>query len=64
MNTHIEVTAAYGRRYDTLKAARADWDAGKDFRLTTGPYVSKSGAERYDLAVVVRYGRDKVGRLR
>lgn len=64
MSTHVEVIAAYGRQYDTLEAARADWNAGKDFRLTTGPYVSKSEAERHGLSVTVRYGRGKVGTLR
>ena len=27
----MTVTPAYGRDYKSLKAAREDWDAGKDF---------------------------------
>lgn len=66
METHVEVTGAYGRWYPTLKSAKEDWGAGKDFRLTTGPYIGKGEAERYNLGVVVRYGIDdeKVGTLR
>lgn len=66
MTQHVEVTGAYGRTYSTLKSARQDWQAGKDFRTTTGPYVNRQDAERYSLAVVVRYGRDgeRVGTLR
>jgi hypothetical protein len=32
MSTYVTVTPAYGRDYKTQKEAKADWDAGKDFR--------------------------------
>lgn len=32
---------AYGRRYETEREALADWDAGKDFKLMSGPYCSQ-----------------------
>lgn len=66
MTRHVEVIGAYGRTYATLKSAREDWRAGKDFRTTTGPYVNRQDAENYGLGVVVRYGRqgERVGTLR
>jgi hypothetical protein len=33
---------AYGRTYASEEAARADWDANKDFRIKNGPYVNKA----------------------
>jgi len=63
----IEVVPAYGRSYLTKKSAVADWQAGKDFQdPSTGQYVNKSDAERFDLGVIVRFGRynEKVGTLR
>lgn len=63
---HIEVTGAYGRTYKTLTSAKVDWLADKDFRSTTGPYVNMTDAERYNLGVVLRYGKnnEKLGTLR
>lgn len=29
--SHLTVSPAYGRDYRTAKAAKADWEAGKDF---------------------------------
>ncbi len=46
MTEYITVVPAYGREYATQKAARADWEAGKDFRIRTyghrddGRYIS------------------------
>jgi hypothetical protein len=40
------ITPAYGRDYKSAKAAKADWEAGKDFRISDlfhpddGRYVS------------------------
>ena len=31
---------AYGRQYKTSKQAKADWNAGKDFKIVNGPYLS------------------------
>lgn len=34
------LTGAYGRDYQNKTALLADWDAGKDFKILTGPYCS------------------------
>lgn len=31
---------AYGRQYKTSQEAKADWNAGKDFKIVNGPYLS------------------------
>jgi hypothetical protein len=37
----MTVTPAYGRDYKSAAAARADWNAGKDFRIAlSGQYCS------------------------
>lgn len=36
----IVLLPAYGRQYDTLDEAEADWVGGKDFRILNGPYCS------------------------
>lgn len=37
----LMVRPAYGRRYLTNEAMRADWDSGKDFQISLGgPYIS------------------------
>ncbi len=67
MEKYIEVVPAYGRRFKTLKEAKASWVEGMDFNIpATGQYVNKFEAERYDLNVVTRYGiyLEKVGTLR
>lgn len=33
---------AYGRDYKSKKAAQADFDAGKDFATSSGPYINKA----------------------
>jgi hypothetical protein len=54
----IEVSPAYGRDYTTAKAARADWNDGKDFRETSsGSYITKAEAERLGLSVNIRYSK-------
>lgn len=35
----INVVPAYGRKYTSLTAALKDWDAGKDFKITSGMYA-------------------------
>lgn len=66
MSNYVEVIGAYGRSYTTLKAAKEDWATNKDFRSTEGPYVNKTDAERMNLSVNVRYGKNlgNVGTLR
>ena len=41
----IHIHGAYGRRYATAKAAVADWQAGKDFKIHAGPYTSIRDSE-------------------
>jgi len=45
----LYVSGAYGRRYFGPEDAKADWDAGKDFRLYEGPpwYINKSNWQKY-----------------
>lgn len=31
---------AYGRRYNTEQEVKDDWNAGKDFKIIGGPYIS------------------------
>lgn len=65
-SSYVECTGAYGRHYNTLKEAKVDWEAGKDFRSTTGPYLNKEDAIRMNLNVVLRFGKnnEKLGTLR
>lgn len=43
MTTWLTVTPAYGRDYKSLKAAKEDWLADKDFiETTTGRYVNRN----------------------
>ena len=30
----------YGRQYNTSEEAKADWNAGKHFKVVCGPYLS------------------------
>lgn len=54
----IEVEPAYGRDYTTAKAAKADWNEGKDFRETsTGSYITKDEAKKQGLSVTIRYAK-------
>jgi hypothetical protein len=54
------VTPAYGREYKSAKAARADWDSGKDFILQAfghpydGKPINKHDAEAagYDILLL------------
>jgi hypothetical protein len=47
--SHLTVSPAYGRDYKSGKAARADWDANKDFVIQSmsfqGSYVNKGQSE-------------------
>lgn len=50
---------AYGRVYKSWKAARADWDEGKDFKIEGGPYCSKRDEEALNIQfdeIVIKYG--------
>jgi hypothetical protein len=36
----LMIMPAYGRQYKTAEEAKADWNAGKDFKVVCGPYLS------------------------
>jgi hypothetical protein len=36
----LTIMPAYGRQYKTSQEAKADWNAGKDFKIVNGPYLS------------------------
>ncbi len=53
------IKPAYGRVYKTQAEAVADFDAGKDFKIEAGPYMSKRDvsamkAEGYTTIVILR----------
>lgn len=39
-SNQLMIMPAYGRQYKTVLEAKADWDAGKDFKVVNGPYLS------------------------
>ena len=43
----ILIVGAYGRKYISLDEAKADWEAGKDFRIVRGPYCSIRDTELF-----------------
>jgi hypothetical protein len=67
----MTVSGAYGRDYKSLKAAKADWDANKDFRIRdlfsgAGTYINKADAQKLaaSTSIMVRYNKDrKIGKL-
>ena len=36
----LMIMPAYGRQYKTTEEAKADWKAGKDYKVVCGPYHS------------------------
>ena len=55
----ILIVGAYGRKYKSLDEAKADWEAGKDFRIVRGPYCSIRDTELFKSmgqAVVLKAG--------
>ena len=36
----MQVIGAYGRNYDDFASAKKDWQAGKDFKIVGGSYMS------------------------
>lgn len=55
----ILIVGAYGRKYISLDEAKADWEAGKDFRIVHGPYCSIRDTELFKSmghAVVLKAG--------
>ena len=63
----MTVSAAYGRVYRSMKAAKADWADGKDFIIRDygpddGRYVNKQ--DKPNGRVMLRYDHDrKIGEL-
>jgi hypothetical protein len=45
-STTLCLIPAYGRKYTSREAMRADWDAGKDFKIDGGPYCSVRDTSR------------------
>ena len=43
----ILIVGAYGRKYQSLDEAKADWEAGKDFCIVHGPYCSIRDTELF-----------------
>ena len=65
----MTVLGAYGRTYKSLKAAKIDWNADKDFVIRdmfhgSGTYVNKQDAVNIKEAIMCRYDNDKkIGQL-
>lgn len=63
MTKYVKVTPAYGRDYTSAKAAKADWQAGKDFILQdfsspwNGKPINKPEADEAGFTVMLRYKR-------
>lgn len=61
--SYVTVTPAYGRDYKSAKAAKADWNADKDFILQdstsryNGKPINKADATKAGLTVNIRYGK-------
>ncbi len=59
MTTYLSAVPAYGRDYKSQKAVKADWAAGKDFRvedLRSGGYINKDDKPA-DVVLNIRYDR-------
>lgn len=54
-NQLLVCTPCYGRDYKTFEAVRADWAAGKDFKIVGGPYINKQDADQHDVSVEVEF---------
>jgi hypothetical protein len=54
----VVAVPAYGRDYKTAKEVREAWANGRDFRIMpSGQYINKSDADKYNVAVQLRYDR-------
>ena len=56
------LVGAYGRTYDTIEAAKVDWESGKDFKILAGPYCSirdikKMKEMNHDIVIRILHGR-------
>ena len=52
--------SAYGRRYSNKEAMLKDWEEGKDFKMSNGPYCSirdlESLKKTFSLIIVMQAG--------
>lgn len=48
MREVLEVAPAYGRDYNSVDALLADWNANKDFKILSGPYINKSDLIQFE----------------
>jgi hypothetical protein len=56
----IEGVPAYGKDYPNIKAVKAAWNSGADFRRTdTGQYFNKQDAVGLGYSVNIRYNNLK-----
>lgn len=59
MESYLTVRGAYGRDYTSKAKALAAWNSNLDFQIvSTGRYINKADAERYNAKVMIRYNRD------
>ena len=47
----LMIMPAYGRQYKTTEEAKADWNAGKDFKVVCGPYLSIRNIEHLKVTI-------------
>lgn len=60
--SQLTLVPAYGRDYTSKADVKADWEAGKDFRLPGGSYINKPDFIKYGpgmghTAVRIRYAK-------
>jgi len=60
--SHYVVVPAYGRDYATLDEVKADWEAGKDFKIRSidrndGRYMSIRDCQGNGLSVQIRFNK-------
>lgn len=59
----MTIIPAYGRDYKSAKAVRADWAAGKDFKICDmfdpddGRYINNADAERTGGRIMIRFDK-------
>lgn len=53
MKDTVIITPAYDRRYQEANAVVADWEAGKDFKILNGPYLSIRDADAFRHITIV-----------
>lgn len=61
MSGHLTIKPAYGRKYTTAEAVKADWNGGKDFQiLGAGSYINNQDADAFGVrSVTIQYGNKR-----